>query len=100
MTIPKEIVEKMEQVNSLTREVAEWMYENLDTEDSKHENMDYYGEFRYEDYYQFTDKPKGTEQNDGEYVVQRSVGYEGDSFEGEYYYPTEKGNYFWFGFWV
>lgn len=36
MIIPKEIVDKMEQVNALTLEISKWMYDNIDTDGSVH----------------------------------------------------------------
>lgn len=96
--IPKEIVEKMELVNSLMMEIDKWMFENIETEGSKHQNTDFCGDFKHDDFYQFTDKPKGTEQFNGEYCNQHQDGE--DSFSGQYYYPTEKGNYFWYDYWV
>lgn len=96
MTIPKEIIEKMEQVNALALEIDKWMYDNLDNlEGTKHNNCSWDEEFIHEDPYQFTDKPTGKEQFNGEYCEQH-VGYCEDDFYGKYYYPTEKGNYFWF----
>ena len=101
MTIPKEIVEKMEQANALMLEIDKWMFDNLGCLDgSKHEHgFQDDDEFEHEDYYQFTDKPTGQEQYNGEYCEQH-VGYCEDDFYGKYYYPTEKGNYFWFNYWL
>lgn len=88
MTIPKEIVEKMERVNALNAEISKWMYDNeMELEGSKYDFA--------EEYYNFTDKPKGKEQNNGEYCDQH-VGYCEDDFYGNYYYPTESGKYFWY----
>lgn len=101
MIIPKEIVEKMEQVNSLMLEINRWIYDNIDTEGSKHNYTAWRtGEFRHEDYYEFADEPTGTEQDDGEYCEQHEVGCTGDCFQGVYYYPTEKGNYFYFDYYL
>lgn len=101
MTIPKEIVEKMKQVNSLTAEIDLWMDDNINLEGSKHDHRGYFtGEYNHPDYYQFTDEVNGEEQNDGEYCDQWSVGDSGDSFEGYYYYPTENGEYFYFQYWI
>ena len=98
MKIPKEIVDKMEQVNALTLEIDKWMYDNLDClEGSKHANRSWHGEFIHEEPYQFTDKPTGSKQGDGEYCEQHA-GYCEDDYYGKYYYPTEKGNYFWFDY--
>lgn len=101
MTIPKEIVEKMKQVNSLTAEIDLWMDDNINLEGSKHDYREYFtGEYNHSDYYQFTAEVHGEEQNDGEYCDQWSVGESGDSFEGYYYYPTENGEYFYFQYWI
>lgn len=97
MTIPKEIVDKMEQVNSLIAEISEWMYENIETDGSKHSTTDWHGDYKCETYYEFVDAPHGEEQNDGEYCDQHQ-GYIEDMFWGNYYYPTEKGNYFTFSY--
>lgn len=100
MMIPKEIVEKMEQVNKLMNEIDEWMFNNIDTDGSKHCHQHYdregNNEYHHTDYYEFADKPQGTEQGNGEYCKQVAVGWAGDSFEGEYYYPTEDGRYFYY----
>lgn len=101
MTIPKEIVEKMKQVNSLMLEVDKWIDENIDTDGSKHNHrMCFTDEWVHPDYYQFTDEAHGDEQDDGEYCDQWTVGESVDSFEGYYYYPTETGEYFYFEFWL
>ncbi len=98
MKIPNEIVNKMEQVNKLMSEIYRWMYDNLDKLDgSKYEHTSYLS-YKYDDYYQFTDKPTGKEQSDGEYCEQWECGECGDWFQGYYYYPTEKGNYFYFDY--
>lgn len=94
--IPKEIVEKMEQVNSLMLEIDKWMFDNIETEGSKHETRGFDDCFRHEDYYQFTDEPAGEEQGNGEYCAQSCIGE--DSYYGQYYHPTEKGNYFWYDY--
>lgn len=99
MTIPKNIVDKMEQVNKLMSEIDEWMYDHLDLDGSKHDHTSYLSdEYEDIDYYQFIDKPTGKEQNDGEYCEQWECGESGDWFQGYYYYPTEKGNYFYYYF--
>ena len=99
MTIPKEIVNKMEQVNALILKIDEWLDENIETEGSKHCHREYYSnEYKHSDYYQFTDEANGEEQNNGEYCDQWTVGGSEDSFQGFYYYPTEKGNYFYFDY--
>ncbi len=98
MKIPKEIVEKMEQVNLLMEEIDKWLYENADVDGSQHCYEKYGGEYEHQDWYQFTDKPTGEEQDGGEYCEQHQDG--DDSYHGKYYYPTEKGNYFCFSFWV
>lgn len=101
MTIPKEIVEKMEQVNALMLEIDKWMYDNIETEGSIHNCQEYItGNFNHSDHYEFTDEPHGEEQGDGEYCSQSSYGESGDSFYGTYYYPTDKGNYFCFEYWI
>ena len=101
MTIPKEIVKKMKQVNSLMLEVDKWMDENINIEGSKHCHREFLtDEWDHPDYYQFTNEVSGHEQNDGEYCDQWSVGDSGDSFDGVYYYPTEGGEYFYFEFWI
>lgn len=101
MTIPKEIVEKMEQVNALMLEVDKWLYENANMEGSRHNCSEFItGNFKHTNHYSFTSEPSGEEQNDGEYCDQWSVGESGDSFNGMYYYPTEKGNYFYFEYWL
>lgn len=101
MTIPKEIVEKMEQVNSLMAEIDKWLNENIDAEGSKHyHRRGFPNEYYYHDeYYEFDDEPNGEPTEDGEYCNQ-STGVSGDSFYGTYYYPTEKGNYFCFEYWL
>ena len=98
MTIPKNIVDKMEQINELMSEIDKWIDENLNVDGSKHNYRGYLsnGEYNHEDYYEFTDKPQGREQNDGEYCDQWECGDSGDWFQGYYYYPTEKGNYFYY----
>lgn len=104
MTIPKDIVDKMEQVNSLISEIDKWFYDNLEQDEevlegTKHENTDYYGNYKaVEQYYQFADKPTGSIQGGGEYCEQHQDAYIEDNYYGKYYYPTEKGNYFWFEF--
>lgn len=98
MMIPKEIVEKMEQVNSLMAEIDEWLYKNIDVDGSKHCYEKYIGNYEHDDQYEFTDEPKGEEQECGEYCNQGTYGE--DSYYGQYYYPTEKGNYFWFDYWL
>lgn len=99
MTIPKEIVEKMEQVNSLMLEIDKWLDENIDTDGSRHCHKEYMSDvFNHEDYYQFIDKPTGTAQYDGEYCEQHQCGMSEDCYCGIYYYPTENGNYFYFYF--
>jgi len=101
MTIPKEIVEKMKQVNFLMAEIDFWMYENIDVDGSMHDHRKLYTrEYDHHDYYQFTDEALGEEQDDGEYCNQWAVGESGDSFHGFYYYPTEAGEYFYFEFWI
>lgn len=97
MTIPKEIVEKMKQVNTLMSEIDLWMDENLEVEGSKHNHRKWTGEYDHPDYYLFTDEVHGEEQNDGEY--QWLVGESGDILDGVYYYPTESNEYFYFPFW-
>lgn len=99
MIIPKEIVDKMEQVNALTLEISKWMYVNIDTDGSVHRTTGSFSEkFIHQDYYEFTDKPTGIELGDGEYCEQHRNVYKDDGHFGRYYYPTEKGNYFWFYF--
>lgn len=102
MTIPKEIVEKMKQVNSLMAEIDLWMDDNigLDKLDgSKHNHRKPMTvEYEHTDYYEFTNEAQGEEQNDGEYCDQWPAS--DDSFEGFYYYPTESNEYFYFQFLV
>lgn len=98
MKIPKKIVEKMEQVNSLMEEVDKWLYENADVDGSQHCYEKYNGEYKHEDWYHFTDKPTGDKQDGGEYCDQHQDGE--DSFYGKYYYPTANGKYFMFEFWI
>ena len=101
MTIPKEIVEKMKQVNSLMAEIDSWLDENIEVDGSKYNHRKWLTvEYEHPDWYKFTDEVSGEEQDDGEYCDQWSVGESGDSFEGVYYYPTESGEYFYFDFWV
>ena len=101
MTIPKDIVEKMEQVNSLMAEIDMWLDENIETDGSKHSHRRVFSdEYYHNDYYEFTDEPSGEEQTDGEYCNQSTFGESGDNFYGTYYYPTEKGNYFCFEYWL
>ena len=65
MIIPKEIVNKMEQVNLIVSEIDKWFYDNLEQDEeilegTKHENTDYYGNYKaIEQYYQFADEPTG-----------------------------------------
>ena len=97
MLIPREIVEKMELVNKLMLQIDRWMFENIETVGSKHNCSEYFtGNFKHSDYYDFSKDACGEYQGDCEYCSQRSIGESGDCFEGEYYYPTEKGNFFWF----
>lgn len=42
--------------------------------------------------FSYVDEPRGSEQNDGEYVDQHR-GYAEDDFYGTYYYPTKDGGY-------
>jgi len=100
MTIPIDIVEKMEKVNELMTEIDRWMFDNLDEiADSKHGiHTDENYNFEHKDYYEFADEPTGREQNVGEYCEQHQMAYIDDGFYGKYYYPTEKGNYFWFDY--
>jgi len=101
MTIPKEIVDKMKQVNFLMDEIDKWLDENIDLDGSKHNHRQWMtDDYKHPDWYQFTDKASGEEQFDGEYCDQWSVGESGDSFEGYYYYPTENGGYFYFQYWM
>lgn len=89
MIIPKDIVEKMEQANALLSEIDAWLDENVDLYDAEYAPYDYYC---------FTDKPEGKPIRGGEYCDQHQIGE--DSYAGYYFYPTEKGNYFCFKFWV
>ena len=101
MTIPKEIVEKMEQVNSLMAEIDKWLDENIETDGSRHNHRRVFSnEYYHDDHYEFSDEPSGEPQEDGEYCNQSSYGESGDTFYGTYYYPTEKGNYFCFEYWL
>lgn len=100
MTIPKEIVDKMKQVNSLMQEIDKWLYENIDLEGSSYNRRGLAGKCADFEWYQFTNEAKGEEQDDGEYCWQQEVGESGDYFEGYYYYPTEDGEYFYFKFWM
>ena len=101
MTIPKEIVEKMEQVNSLMAEIDRRLDENIETDGSKHNHRrTFSNEYYHDAHYAFTDEPSGEEQDDGEYCDQSTYGESGDNFYGTYYYPTEKGNYFYFEYWL
>jgi hypothetical protein len=102
MTIPKKIVDKMKQVNSIMEEIDTWLDENIDLDGSKHDHRQWMtGKYVHPDYYQFTDNANGKEQSDGEeYCDQWAVGESGDSFEGDYYYPTETGEYFYFHYWI
>ena len=88
MTIPKEIVNKMKKANELLKEVNTWLNENADMDGTQYQESAWES-----DYYKFTDKPTGKEQDDGEYCEQHQ-GYIEDSFYGIYYYPTENGDYF------
>lgn len=80
MTIPKEIREKVEQKLKLDEEIKDWIKENLDAEDMFFETISI------EDY------PSGKKQDDGEWCDQ-SVGYCGDDFRGDYYWPMDNGKY-------
>ena len=98
MIMPKNIADKMREVNKLMSEIDRWMYENIVTEGSKHQNKDVHGNYVHKDYYKFTDEPLGDEQDDGEYCDQYQIGE--DSFRGDYYVKTEDGDYFTFDYWV
>lgn len=101
MTIPKEIVDKMKQVNALMAEIDLWLDNNIDVVGSRHNHRKYLTrEYDHQDYYQFTNEANGDEQNDGEYCDQWCVNEDGDSFKGFYYYPTGDGDYFYFEFWI
>lgn len=79
--IPKEIVDKIEQRNSLNAEIAQWCRENLDME-----GMD-------PNYSDITDSVTGNEQggdNCKEYCDQRCMGE--DWYVGDYYWETEYKN--------
>lgn len=89
MTIPKNITDKIKAFNTLRDEIKDWLEENVDTDG-----------FEIPDKFRFTDHPKGKEQDDGEYCAQHSYGICEDSFEGQYYFPTEEGEYLVFDFWV
>lgn len=99
MTIPKEIVDKMKQVNSLMNEIDKWLDENIDLDGSKHDHR-WMGKYTHQDWYQFANEAIGEEQDDGEYCDQRQVNGTEDSYKGTYYYPTEDGEYFYFEFLV
>lgn len=93
--IPKDIVEKMEQVNKLTEEISKWFYDNdIDLDNTNYENTDYYGNFKHEDYYPFVDTPTGAKLENGDYCEQHQDAHIDDSYYGQYYYCTDKGNYF------
>jgi hypothetical protein len=99
MTIPIDIVEKMEKVNELMTEIDRWMFDNLDLEGSKHDiHNDGLDNFEHKDYYEFADEPTGEEQTCGEYCEQHQDCIIEDCYYGKYYYLTEKGNYFWFDY--
>lgn len=99
MVIPIDIVEKMEKVNELMTEIDKWMFDNLDIDDSKHSiHNDGRDNFVHKDYYEFANKPTGQKQTCGEYCEQHQIGIIEDCVYGKYYYPTEKGNYFWFDY--
>ena len=71
--IPKEIREKIEQKLKIDKGIKEWLSEIL------------------WEYAEIVDKPKGTEQDNGEYCSQSTDGY--DSYWGHYYYPLDNGKY-------
>lgn len=99
MVIPIDIVKKMEKVNELMTEIDRWMFDNLDLEGAKYNiHNDGFDNFEHKDYYEFADEPTGEEQPCGEYCEQYQDAYIEDSYHGKYYYPTEKGNYFWFDY--
>lgn len=103
MEISKEIVEKMEKVNVLQKEIAEYLYENFDAslfDGSDLEMLDDIGGFKYEGRYDLTDTPKGEKQRGGCYVEQHQDGWIEDAFYGFVSIPTEKGNYLTFDFHV
>lgn len=79
--IPKEIREKIEQKLKIDKEIKEWLSENSCVQ---------YGEIFWE-YAEIVDKPKGTEQDNGEYCSQSTDGY--DNYWGHYYYPLDNGKY-------
>lgn len=79
MKIPKEIADKVkiyQEGQKAFEEVVEWIKENT-------------GEGVYICDLFIVDEPTGSEQNDGEYCDQHSVGWCEDSFAGHYYHPIE-----------
>ena len=99
MTIPKEIADKMKQVNSLMAEIDKWLDENIDLDGSAYHHRQV-GDYEHSEWYRFTDEAQGKEQDDGTYCWQQEIGESGDSFEGCCYYPTEDGEYFYVHYWL
>lgn len=90
MKVPKEIADKakayqyaMEVANKAFEEVVEWLNENTDGASGV-----------YIDNLFVTNTPTGKLQNGDEYCDQSSVGYCGDSYEGNYYHPIEGSDLF------
>ena len=81
MQIPKEISEKMREVNRLNNEIIDWMQENIDCDGI----TSFVGKF-----WDIVPEPQGEEQDDnGEEYCNQSNPYE-DCYFGEYYYQLEK----------
>lgn len=80
MKIPKEIVEKIRQVNELNNEICKWMNDYIDN----FEDFELNGLF-----WEIVPEPRGESQDDDgeEYVDQRSYGE--DLHMGEAYYKFE-----------
>lgn len=89
MKIPKEIAEKAKifqeasaAANRAFEEVVEWLKENTEADSVDIEDLF------------VTDEPTGSEQGEGEFCEQHSVGWCEDSFAGKYYHPIEDSNFY------
>ena len=88
MIVPKEIVEMMEKVNELEKDIFEWAKENIDIDGSDLSIRDYQ---EYTPHFIFKDEPTGEKQTNGEYCDQWQYG--DDWYKGVYYYPTYNNKY-------
>jgi len=95
-TIPKEIVEKMEQTNQLISEVETWLNENIDLDRGDEHFVDLDNGGNPFPYFTIVDKPKGKLQSNGWWVDSHQQGE--DWYTGTSYFPLEDGRYIEFGF--